>query len=975
MSNTIVNCALLGQAGERTFIEIGRVQSMTQWWQWVAVLAVCLLILAFVVFTYRRDSVELPTPLRILLTLLRVVAFAGLLIFFLQIEKRTEKRITKNSRVAVLVDTSQSMALRDVSDVDMVTSDSTAATIDTNRSSPSPPGSSTDRRIDRVTHGLGKGGLVQQLSGQHDVRVYGFAQDEKPVEVAAVFKEVETVTGPSAASPLTSSLLESRWLATVALLFFVLAIVGVAFHIFWGRLGPSRRNAWGLLFGVVCLIVAVVTLGVSHLRNPSIGLTQLMGASIQDAVQDPANEAERVGPTSGGIDGNRTAKRPNGNTLSTDSEAFSSPVGDVDWKGELEPRGGKTRLGDALRYIVDKERGGSLAGVVVFTDGNVNAGSDPREAARVAGEAGIPLFNVGLGSDRQPANVRVSDIEAPARVFPGDAFTLRAFVQAAGLAGQRAKVGLFLRDGNTQRDAQIEEQFLEERQVLLPPDGEALPVEFELTPSELGTSAYVVRVTGPATDIDPVDNRQSVNVRVVDRKNRVLMIAGGPMRDYRFLRTQAYRDKEIVVDVLLQSSPKGAAQEADHILQEFPETPQEMYAYDCVCAFDPDWEQLSVSQLELLEEWVATQAGGLIVIAGPVHTPEWTSRRRDATGLTAIKSLYPVTFYSRASITLGRGAYESAEPTALSFSDAGRSARFLWLEESAVESEAAWDRFDGVYGYQPIRDVKPGAKIYARFGSPEAAINGKLPPFMVGQFYGAGRVFYLGSGEIWRLRALDTRYFEQFYTRLIRYVSEGRLSRDSNRGLLLLDKDRCSLGETVSIRASLTDAQHQPVKAEQISASIVLPDGARRPIELRHLKDGARDGVFVGQFAPAAEGDYQIELILPDTERLEVLTRDLRVRLPDVEVEHPQRNDALLNELARTTEGKYFVGMEAATRVGRETDGIASICASIIPQDQETYLPGTPDLAFERRLMGWLLVVICGALCLEWLLRRLYRLA
>ena len=47
----------------------------------------------------------------------------------------------------------------------------------------------------------------------------------------------------------------------------------------------------------------------------------------------------------------------------------------------------------------------------------------------------------------------------------------------------------------------------------------------------------------------------------------------------------------------------------------------------------------------------------------------------------------------------------------------------------------------------------------------------------------------------------------------------------------------------------------------------------------------------------------------------------------------------------------------------------------IKPQDQVTVLPGTPDRGFERQLMGWLLGLIAGALCLEWLLRRLSRLA
>ena len=44
-----------------------------------------------------------------------------------------------------------------------------------------------------------------------------------------------------------------------------------------------------------------------------------------------------------------------------------------------------------------------------------------------------------------------------------------------------------------------------------------------------------------------------------------------------------------------------------------------MFDYDCVVAFDPNWQALSAGQLELLEKWVGQQGGGLIVVAGAVY--------------------------------------------------------------------------------------------------------------------------------------------------------------------------------------------------------------------------------------------------------------------------------------------------------------------------------------------------------------------
>jgi hypothetical protein len=120
------------------------------------------------------------------------------------------------------------------------------------------------------------------------------------------------------------------------------------------------------------------------------------------------------------------------------------------------------------------------------------------------------------------------------------------------------------------------------------------------------------------------------------------------------------------------------------------------------------------------------------------------------------------------------------------------------------------------------------------------------------------------------------------------------------------------------------------------------------------------------------EGDYRIELQHPAAAE-QVLSREVRVKIPAKETEFPERNDAVLREIADTTSGEYFVGLKAA--LGDTSAATSSLIAKIRPQDQTTVLPGTPDRSFERQLMGWLLALICGCLCLEWLLRRLSKLA
>jgi hypothetical protein len=389
-------------------------------------------------------------------------------------------------------------------------------------------------------------------------------------------------------------------------------------------------------------------------------------------------------------------------------------------------------------------------------------------------------------------------------------------------------------------------------------------------------------------------------------------------------------------------------------------------------AFDPDWSKLDLDQVRLLDRWVAEKAGGLIVVAGPVHTPEWVRRERDDGRIELIKGLYPVVF-DRWGVP---GRREIASDTAweLAFTREGKTSEFLWLADDPIDSEQNWTEFDGVYGYfniLSIREAKPGATVYARFSDPQTKIDADLPPYMVAQFYGAGRVFLLASGEMWRLRAVDEKYFETFYTKLIRHVSQGRLLRDSSRGVLMVSKARCILGDTIVVRAHLSDRQHEPLDAPQVEAVLVMPDEQRAPLILKPVKDAPRPGLYSEQFTALAEGDYRIELMLPNGDSDELLTRQVRVRAPKLEIERPQRNDALLKTVARQTGGQFYVGLDAA--MGRR--GAPPLASVIEPNKVSTTLPDTPDTEFERLLMAWLLAAICGALSLEWLIRRLSKLA
>ncbi len=142
----------------RTYYRFARAESLTEWWQWLLVLIVCVLIGAYVVTMYFRDTVELPRGWSFVLISLRLLALLGVLFYFLDLEKGSERRVTENSRVAMLIDTSQSMGLSD-------------------------PGAGP--RIEQVIEAMAGADLLPSLRADHDVMVYRFDEEAEPHEIAA----------------------------------------------------------------------------------------------------------------------------------------------------------------------------------------------------------------------------------------------------------------------------------------------------------------------------------------------------------------------------------------------------------------------------------------------------------------------------------------------------------------------------------------------------------------------------------------------------------------------------------------------------------------------------------------------------------------------------------------------------------------------------------------------------------------------
>ena len=683
-------------------------------------------------------------------------------------------------------------------------------------------------------------------------------------------------------------------------------------------------------------------------------------AERTETVATAATAAEGAANDEAPSEKEKTAtNRPEGGSAGGSASAASAKAA-VDWNEIVRPRGLETRLGEAVNEAVRQLGGRTLSGIVVISDGNSNAGIEPSTAQEIAKRADARLFTVGVGSTEQPVNLQVVSIQAPSDVHLNDPYDFAAFIQGFGLKGRTATVELLVRP---EGDEKAPPKVIETREITIREDGSPMEVRFRQTPTVAGSFEFFVRAKPPAgvRELSEEDNELRKTVNVIDRKLHVLLIAGGPMRDYRFLHTMLNRHSSIDVDVWLQTVSAVTAgqvsQDAKRILVDFPRTPSELFDYDVVVAFDPDWSRIPPEGRNLLVNWVSEHSGGLVLVAGDIFTPQLAQAGNE---FDKVKELYPV-FLSAAIQDLSLDA-KADQPWPVALTEAGKQAGFLQLVENSFDLAATWKQFPGVYRCYPTGGAKAGATVYANFADVRSQNEHGQPILFAAQFYGSGRTFYIGSPELWRLRAVDEEYFDRFWTKVIREVGQGRLRRGTARGLLLLERNQYALGQTIRVRANLLDPQLQPLDVPTVELNVFDPHGLPLSVPRVLNRDRDRPGQYWADFRASLPGTYRI-LVRPqlDDEK-QNLSAKIDVVLPNLEFDNPRQNAKLLADLARETGGKYLTLENAAAEL-----------PALLPDRGERFAVDEQLRALWDR--QWVLYLLVGLLGVEWLTRKLLRLA
>ncbi len=581
---------------------------------------------------------------------------------------------------------------------------------------------------------------------------------------------------------------------------------------------------------------------------------------------------------------------------------------------------------------------------IVVTDGNHTALSKqaPQEVATQI--ADLPVYTVPVGSAVLVRDLRLHRVEAPSTVVEDDSALIEAIITAVDCDGLATEVTL--RHDGQEIDRQL---------VKFTGDRVDRRVQFKVSADQIGWQDYELTV-------EPVDDEESVanNVapiswEVVRDKFRVLLADGVSHWEFRYLQQLFRRDSHIECDELLfYPRLRGTGEMAKN--PRLPERVDDWSVYDVVILGDLGLQQFSTTSQRALVEYVRDRNGHLILMAGRDHMPREYRNK-------PLMDLLPVEAASY---------NDEDEGYTLMLTDEGRLHSALAIEESNQESEAAWL---GVYRKKPIFNLseysrpKPTARTLLRavptrmsIVVDDKATQDNLPAYLCWQQVGGGRVVYLASADIWRLRYRGgDRRHHRFWGQMIRWVTAEQLGSGTDVLRMSTDKNRYNPKEPVEVTVWLKDQTGRPLAGQALQIGARTLEEEVESAELASDPDVA--GRYFGTLENLPPGAYEVvvsgsvvdELMAASEDKSPIKTMITVDAGDNLEMLDTRCDRTLLEQVSEITGGQVVPPTAIA-----EVLQLASLSPEVNESVQRTPL-------WNRWSNLW---IVLGCLVTEWIVRK-----
>jgi hypothetical protein len=614
-----------------------------------------------------------------------------------------------------------------------------------------------------------------------------------------------------------------------------------------------------------------------------------------------------------------------------------------------------SRLGDGLRQVLQAQRGRPTSAMLLFTDGVTTEGRLLSDAALEAHRQGIPLFCVGLGSNRPPRDLRLANLLTEEEAFVGDLVHFDFELVATGFTGA-ATVRLSQIPGPSEGPATEGSPpqspvLLKESQIQLDTKATSQTIHLTHRVDKSGQFEYSIEVLPREGEFNLDNNRLSCKVTVREQEIRVLLVQAYPSFEFRFLQHALVRelnanpsseDAAVYVHTVLQEADPDYVESDKSALRTFPVSRDELLRYDVVIFGDVNPALLSRTALNNLYEFVTVRGGSIVFIAGPRYMPL-------AFRGTPLAPLLP---FDARSVSVPDPAQLITESFRPRLTPLGLSNPITQLADTPTANEKLWrDELAPLRWFVTISNLRAGVRVLAEH--PAIQADESSAPLICLQFVGAGKVLFHATDEThrWRFRVGDV-YFARYWVQAIRYLCRPK-PPSGQLAELSTDRDEYRQGEEVGLRVRFLDDRLAPPQDNGVTVVLAVQSGQRRSLILH--RRAAERGIFETALGDLPSGTYRASLAVPSLPG-EPPAHQFSILAPPGELVRTEMDAAQLREAAEISGGKFY------------TFATIGSLLSDLPRGRQVRIESLPPVPiWNAPLIALIFVLLLTA---EWLLRK-----
>ncbi len=582
----------------------------------------------------------------------------------------------------------------------------------------------------------------------------------------------------------------------------------------------------------------------------------------------------------------------------------------------LQPSGAATQVANSLQAALDALRAQGIAPqrVLLASDGH-DQGDDPVALAQRHGVA-IDTLRIDAMA-KPPANLTLVDVQGSRRVLLGSETQLRVTLRG----GPATKATLVLFDGP---------QLLQETPVTFEHTDRVLTLAHR--PATTGAKTYEVRVL----DGTNVVASRKLAVQVVDSKYEMLVLEDTWRWEYKHLQRLLEDDPSFRFTALLSRGGAGFVQfgSPDRRVNQvgFPQGRADLEGFDLFFLGDVAPSRWPRGLPAALARLVAEDGRSLIVVAGP--------NLGQLAGHPDLHALLPVDLTADSGKPVAGPVETQLRP------DAQSSPFFFQWGDALVDKLPPLDQ---IY---PVLRKRAGATVLLEAAKHRNAYGPLI--VMAEHTVGRGRVLFIGADTLWKWHTLapgadGPTPYGLFWQQALRAFTPAKSRTGPMNLWLTQSRSASAVGQAVEIVAETQADQAAP--RGEIQAAVQGPDGRRLPLSF--VPTPANPRRQRAEFAPQSPGLHTVVATL------------------QAEGKTVAEGQALLQVETSTGEQDDGVDIAALQRLAAATGGQV-----VRPGDPATF----PAAASDARLVdttrtfdawngGWLLVLLCAMLGVDWFVR------